>query len=489
MQEFNLYKDIQARTKGEIFLGVVGPVRTGKSTFIRRFMEEMVLPNLADNEKTIATDELPTSGKGKTITTVEPKFVPKDAARVILSNDVEVKVRLVDCVGFVMEGAMGVDDNEQTRLVKTPWSSKEIPFAEAAEIGTQKVIRDHSTIGLVITCDGSFGELPRESFLEAEKKAITEMEKSGKPFLVLVNTQKPHGEDAKKAVEYLESAYGVSALPINCEQLRKEDIHKLMEKILYEFPVARLEFYIPKWVETLPEEHKIKASLIENIRELMKNLTKIRDVNGQSVQFENPFVKKIKLDAMELSRGAAKIQIEIDDTYYYEMLSEMAGIPIEGEYQLISMIRELSEKKQEYEKVQTALEAVRGTGYGVITPNQEEIVLDDPAVIKQGNKYGVKIKASSPSIHLIKADIETEIAPIVGSEQQAQDLMTYMKESSKGEDGIWQTNIFGKSIEQLVEDGIRTKLAVIGEESQMKLQDTMKRIVNESNGGLICIII
>ncbi len=489
MQEFNLYKDIQARTKGEIFLGVVGPVRTGKSTFIRRFMEEMVLPNLADNEKNIATDELPTSGKGKIITTVEPKFVPKDAARVILSNEIEVKVRLVDCVGFVVEGATGVDDHDQTRLVKTPWSPKEIPFAEAAEIGTQKVIRDHSTIGLVITCDGSFGELPRERFLEAEKKAITEMEKSGKPYLVLVNTQKPFGDEAKRTVEYLESAYSVSALPINCEQLRKEDIHRIMEKILYEFPVARLEFYIPKWVETLPVDHKVKASLIENIRELMQRLTRIRDVDAQSIQFENPFVKKIKLESMELARGAAKIQVEIDDTYYYEMLSEMAGVPIQGEYQLISMIRELSEKKQEYEKVQTALEAVRGTGYGVITPEQEEIVLDDPTVIKQGSKYGVKIKATSPSIHLIKAEIETEIAPIVGSEQQAQDLMTYIKENSKGEDGIWQTNIFGKSIEQLVEDGIRTKLAVIGEESQMKLQDTMKRIVNESNGGLICIII
>lgn len=489
MQEFNLYKDIQARTKGEIFLGVVGPVRTGKSTFIRRFMEEMVLPNLADNEKNIATDELPTSGKGKTITTVEPKFVPKDGAGVLLSNDVEVRIRLVDCVGFVVEGAVGIDDSEETRMVRTPWSAKEIPFAEAAKIGTEKVIRDHATIGLVITCDGSFGELPRENFREAERKAITEMKKSGKPFLVLVNTQKPYGEEAKRVAKELEEACGVCVLPVNCEQLRKEDIHKIMEKILYEFPVAKLEFFISKWVEMLPPDHKIKVSLFQNIRNLMKNLTRIRDVNGESVQFENEFVKKIKLDSMELSRGAARIQIEIDDTYYYEMLSEMAGVPIEGEYQLISMIRELSEKKLEYETVQTALEAVRGTGYGVITPRQEEILLDEPEVIRQGNKFGVKIKAASPSVHLIRAEIETEIAPIVGSEQQAQDLIAYIRENSKGEGGIWKTNIFGKSIEQLVEDGIRTKLAVIGEESQVKLQDTMKRIVNESNGGLICIII
>lgn len=489
MQEFNLYKDIQARTRGEIFLGVIGPVRTGKSTFVRRFMEELVVPNLSDNEKAIATDELPTSGKGKTITTVEPKFVPKNAAKILLSNDIEVKVRLVDCVGFVVDGAMGTDDSQQARMVKTPWSEQEMTFAEAARIGTEKVIKDHSTIGIVITCDGSFGELPRENFLDAEKKAITEMQKSGKPFLVLVNTQKPYGEEAKRAVEYLESNYGVSAMAVNCEQLRKDDIHRIMERILYEFPVAKLEFYIPKWVETLPEDHKVKESLIKDIREIMKKLSRIRDITNESVQFDNEYVKKIKLDSMELARGAAKIQVEIDDTYYYEMLSEMAGVPITGEYQLISMIRELSEKKMEYEKVQNALVSVRGTGYGVITPDQEDIVLEEPAVIKQGNKYGVKIKAASPSIHLIKAEIETEIAPIVGSEQQAEDLITYIKENSKGEEGIWKTNIFGKSIEQLVEDGIRTKLAVIGEESQVKLQDTMKRIVNESNGGLICIII
>jgi len=488
MQAFNLYKDIQARTGGEIYLGVVGPVRTGKSTFIRRFMEEMVLPNLDENARAIATDEMPTSGKGKTITTVEPKFVPKEAARVSI-EELGVKVRLVDCVGFVVDGAAGVEDENQTRMVKTPWSDQEIPFTKAAEIGTEKVIRDHSTIGIVVTCDGTFGELPRESFLEAERRSIQELQKIGKPFIVIVNSERPYGDEAKKTMEYLETNYQVSALAVNCEQLRKDDIHKIMERILYEFPLVKMEFYVPKWVETLSTSHRIKEALLEGIKELLERIRHIRDISNESIQFENEFIRKIKLDSILLSEGTAHIQIEIDDTYYYEMLSEMSGVNIEGEYQLISLIRELSEKKLEYEKVQGAMESVRGTGYGVITPDQDEITLDAPTVIKQGSKYGVKIKAASPSVHLIKAEIETEIAPIVGSEQQAQDLITYIKENSQGEKGIWETNIFGKSIEQLVEDGIRTKLAVIGEESQVKLQDTMKKIVNESSGGLVCIII
>lgn len=488
MEEFNLYKDIQARTKGEIFIGVVGPVRTGKSTFIRRFMELMVLPALKENDKAIATDEMPTSGKGRTITTVEPKFIPKEAAKLSLSEDVDVRMRLIDCVGYMVKGAAGMDDNEKVRMVKTPWSEKEIPFTQAAEIGTRKVIRDHATIGLVVTCDGTFGEIPRENFLEPEKRAITELKNIGKPFLVLVNSERPYGEEAKQAASYIFDTYGVTAMPVNCEQLKKEDVSKILEQVLYEFPLVKIEFYVPKWVEMLPGDHVIKESLIKSIRDIMKKMQHIRDISNEALQMDYDFINSVKLDAIELSQGTAKVRIDLDDTYYYEMLSDMAGVPIQGEYQLLSIIKELSRKKGEYEKVENALEAVRNTGYGIITPNQEEIVLDAPVVIKQGSKFGVKIKAASPSVHLIRADIETEIAPIVGSEQQAQDLMSFINENS-AKDGIWNTNIFGKSIEQLVDDGIHTKLAKIGEESQTKLQDTMKKIVNESNGSLICIII
>lgn len=489
MEKFNLYKDIQARTKGEIFLGVVGPVRTGKSTFVRRFMEQMVLPNLAEHEQKVATDELPMSGTGKTVMTVEPKFVPKEAAEIMLADDISIKVRLVDCVGFLVDGVTGISDENGQRMVRTPWSTEEMPFAKAAELGTGKVIRDHSTVGIVVTTDGSFGEMKREQFLEAEKRTILESRKTGKPFIVIVNSERPYADEAKQATAYLENTYGIAAMAVNCEQLKQDDIRKILERILYEFPVAKMEFYVPKWTEMLAQEHPIRTSLLTNAGELLQKMSHMRGITNDSVQFMNPYVKKVKLDGILLSEGTVKIQIDIDDTYYYEMLSEMAGVPIQGEYQLISMIRDLSGKKKSFEEVESAMQKVRGCGYGVIKPERDEIQLAEPEVMKHGSKFGVKIRAASPTIHLIKADIETEIAPIVGSEQQAEDLIAYIKENGKGEDGIWATNIFGKSIEQLVEDGIRTKLAMIGDESQMKLQETMKKVVNDSSGRIICIII
>lgn len=489
MDKFNLYKDISARTKGEIFIGVVGPVRTGKSAFIRRFMEELVIPGLVDNEKTIARDELPTSGNGKTITTVEPKFVPREGAAVELGKDIQVKIRLVDCVGYPVPGAEGVDEEQKVRMVKTPWSNEDIPFSQAAEIGTGKVIRDHATIGIVLTCDGSFGELPRESFLEAEKKSILAMEKTGKPFLVIVNSEKPYGEAAKNTVNYLKETFGVTAVPINCQQLKKEDIYGILEQILYEFPLIRIEFFLPKWVETLPGDHEIKAKLIELMKGYLDSLHTIRDARTPNLHTDSPFITRIRLDNLMLDQGVLQIGVDINDTYYYQMLSEMSGVPIHGEYQLIAMIRELSAKKKTFENVERALTSVKGCGYGVITPEREEIRLDEPEVTKQGNKYGVKMKATSPSIHLIKAEIETEIAPIVGSQQQAEELLQFIKDNSQKEGGIWNTQIFGKSIDRILEEGIQTKLSSLGEESQVKLQDTMKKIVNDSKGGMVCIII
>lgn len=490
MQEFQLYKDIQARTGGEIYIGVVGPVRTGKSTFIRKFMEQMALPQQSGHELEMMRDELPTSGIGKTITTVEPKFVPRRAAQISLGDGIEVKLRMVDSVGYVVDGAEGyAEENGKIRMVKTPWDKREIPFTEAASMGTDKVIRDHATVGIVMTADGSFGELPRENFLEAEKKAILELKKIGKPFLVLVNSEKPYGDDAARAVSYIESTYQASCMAVNCEQMRKEEILQIFERLLYEFPVVRLEFFVPKWLEMLSNDHWMKQELLEEVRRIMQQVHSIKDITPELLAMEKPFIRKVKLDQVNLANGLAEVTLEPDDSYYYSILSEITGINIEGEYQLISILKDLSASRREYETVEEAVRSVRLTGYGIISPRQEEIVLEEPELIKQGSKFGVKIKSSSPSIHLIRADIETEIAHIVGSEDQAKDLIEYIKDSQNQEDGIWKTNIFGKSVEQLVTDGINSKLAMIGEASQRKLQDTMGRIVNESNGGLICIII
>lgn len=465
-------------------------MRTGKSTFIKRFMDTMVLPEMADeNDRARATDELPQSAQGKTVMTTEPKFVPKEAARIKLAEDLEVNVRLIDCVGFMVDGATGHMEEGNERMVKTPWFDYEVPFTQAAEIGTQKVIREHSNIGIVITTDGSITELPREAYIPAEEKTIAQLKKLGKPFILLVNTQKPYGGESQKLTEELAEKYGVTTLPVNCEQLHKDDIYRILESILYEFPVERVEFYLPKWVEMLEDSHKIKENMIENAKRLLGQFTYARDVRNVELVPEGEFIKKIKLDKMELSKGRVQIRFEIDEKYYYENMSELTGVPIQGEYQLISMIRELSAMKQEYDKVGSAMDAVKQKGYGVVTPQLSDIEIDEPVLIKHGSKFGVKIKAQSPSIHMIKANVETEIAPIIGSEEQAQDLIGYIKTSRDQEDGLWQTNIFGKSIGELVEDGIRSKITMMDDESQLKLQDTMQKIVNDSSGGLVCIII
>lgn len=489
-QDYNLYKDIQSRTGGEIYLGVVGPVRTGKSTFIKRFMDLMVLPFMEDeHSRTRAQDELPQSSGGKTITTTEPKFIPKEAAEVALSDDIRVRVRMIDCVGYMVNGAVGHMEEEQERMVKTPWFDYEIPFTQAAEIGTDKVIHDHSTIGLVVTTDGSFGELPRESFIEAEEKTIHALKRLHKPFLVLLNTARPYAEETKRLAGELETKYQVSAMPVNCEQLKREDINQILEKILYEFPISVMEFYMPKWVEMLPVTNRMKQDIVAQVTELMKGINCVRDVIENPVTMESEYIKRCKTDAINMADGSVKVMLDVDDAYYYEMLSEMIGEEITSEYQLIHILKEFAKMRKEYAKVQNAVQSVRFKGYGVVTPERSEIHLDSPEVIRHGNKFGVKIKAESPSIHMIRANIETEIAPIVGTEQQAQDLIRYIAEAQNGEDGIWETNIFGKTIEQLVNDGITSKIAMIGDESQLKLQETMQKIVNDSNGGMVCIII
>lgn len=490
MDSFQVYRDMKARTGGEIYIGVVGPVRTGKSTFIKRFMDLLVLPNLTDEHARARTqDELPQSASGTTIMTTEPKFVPKEAASIRLSEDIEAKIRLIDCVGYMVEGASGHTENDEERQVKTPWFEYEIPFTKAAAIGTQKVIRDHATIGIVVTTDGSVTGLPRENYISAEEKTVKELQSIGKPFLILLNCQKPYTEEAQAMKEELEQKYSACVLPVNCEQLKADDIHEIMRQVLYEFPITEVEFYIPKWVEMLPRDHRIKQDLLNEVRGVMEGMDDIRSAASRRIDTESPYIENISIEQISMDTGRVQIRIAFRQTYYYEVLSEMTGADIKGEYELIATVRELASMRDELSRVKDAFADVKMKGYGVVSPAREDIRLDDPVIIKQGSKFGVKIRSEAPSIHMIRANIETEIAPIVGSEKQAEDLVEYIKKESETPQGVWGTNIFGKSVEELVMDGMRNKIAMINDESQMKLQDSMQKIVNDMNGGMVCIII
>ena len=490
MDAYHIYKDIQQRCAGEIYMGVVGPVRTGKSTFIKRFMDLMVLPNMEDTYSMERTrDELPQSAAGKTIMTTEPKFIPKDAAIVTLDEGVQAKIRLIDCVGYMVEGATGHREGEEERLVKTPWFEYEIPFTQAAEMGTRKVITDHSTIGIVITADGSFGELSREAYIPAEQKTIAGLKKLEKPFVVLLNCQKPYSEAAIQLAGSMSRQYGVSVLPVNCEQLKKEDITRILSTVLLEFPVSQIHFTIPKWMEILPAEHWLKSQLIQAARSVLEGASLVKEVSEQLEHHKTEQLQEIRTQQVDLSNGIVSLEMQVEPSYYYEVISDYTGLSINSEYQLLQNLAQLAQLKTQYEQVQSALESVRYRGYGVVMPSREEIQLEDPVCIKHGNKFGVKMHAQAPAISMIRANIETEIAPIVGSRQQAEDLIAYINDSRQEEEGILAANIFGKSVEQIVEDGMHAKINQMTEECQMKLQDTMQKIINDSNGGMICIII
>lgn len=488
MADKSIYKDIASRTGGDLYIGVVGPVRTGKSTFIKRFMELMILPMMKEGAaKQRAIDELPLSASGTTVTTSEPKFIPKDAAAIQI-DDVTANFRLIDCVGFMVKGADAVNQNKQERMVKTPWFDYEIPFSKAAEIGTYKVIHDHSQIGILITSDGSFGDIDRESFVDAEERTVRELSRINKPFVIILNSAKPYSDETVSLAKELEEKYKVSVLAVNCLQMKAEDAYRILESILYEFPIAAMEFYMPGWLDILDENHPIKSTVITYAGDILGRINTVNDVKKISLNSDMPYIRNVTLKNVNLSDGVAKICIEFDEKYYYEVLSELVGVRIENEYDLIDIIKDFSVRKNEYSKVTEAVNDVRTYGYGVVTPDIDEITIDSPVIIKHGNKYGVKLHASSPSIHMIRADIETEIAPIVGSEQQANDLVAYIKDANDRGD-IWETNIFGKTIEQLVNDGMKNKVDMLNEESRLKLQDTMRKIVNDINGGMVCIII
>ena len=487
---YSMYQDMKARTGGQLYIGVVGPVRTGKSTFIKRFMDLCVLPNMEDgHEAQRARDELPQSSGGKTITTTEPKFIPKQAAEIVLEDNVSMQVRLIDCVGYMVDGAVGHMEEGQERMVKTPWNEESIPFTRAAEIGTTKVIEDHATVGLVVSTDGSFGELDRAAYVSAEERTMEALSREHKPYVMLLNSARPYSDDTLRLAEELAAKYGVDVLPVNCEQLKKEDIYHILEVLLLGFPLTSVEFYMPKWVEMLPLEHEMKSSLVNAVKSFMEHKNTIKKLKSDKITLDSPFICGASLESVDLATGIARIRIAIEEAYYYDMLSQLTGQEVGNEYELIGLLKDLANMKQEYSKVLVAMQQVRNTGYGVVMPEQEEIVLEAPELIKHGNKFGVKIKAKSPSIHMIRAGIETEIAPIVGTKEQAEELINYIKAADSTEEGVWETNIFGKTIEQLVQDGIQTKVGMIGEESQLKLQESMQKIVNDMNGGMVCIII
>lgn len=489
--EYDLYNDIQMRTGGEIYIGVVGPVRTGKSTFIKNFMELLVIPTIEDvHNKEQAIDELPQSAQGRTIMTTEPKFIPKESAEIPFGDGTTAKIRLIDCVGFMVEGAGGHIENEQERMVKTPWFDYEIPFTQAAEIGTRKVITDHSTVGIMVTCDGSFGELPRENYMDAEERTVSELKKLKKPFIILLNTEHPFSAETKALAGEMKEKYGAKVLPVSCKQLKKDDINQILRELLQSFPITRINFMLPKWAELLENSHWLKQDCLKTVRNMLNSMNQVSDAGTYDYNTDSEYIDRMKLEKVRLEDGTVDIQITFDNKYYYEILSDLVGVTIEDEQQLISILKELSANKEAYDKLSEANEQVKFKGYGVVIPAQEEIVLEEPSVVRHGGKYGVKIKAVAPSVHMIKANIETEIAPIVGTQEQANDLIRYINENAaNGEEGIWDTNIFGKTVRQLVDEGIKNKVNKLTDESQIKLQETIQKVINDSNGGLVCIII
>ncbi len=485
----DIYKDIETRTNGEIYMGVVGPVRTGKSTFIKRFMELLVVPAIKDEHSRVrAIDELPQSADGRTVMTTEPKFIPKESVEILLEDGVEFKVRMIDCVGYMIDEAEGHEEDGKERMVKTPWFDYDIPFTKAAELGTEKVIFDHSTVGILVTCDGSITDISREAYIEAEEKTVTELKNIGKPFVMVLNSRRPGSEDAIMLAEELSEKYGVSVIPMNCDQLKIYDINTIFEELLMDFPITAINFNIPKWIEAMDSECSIKSYLIHMAKDIFQGIYHMKDIRNISCEADE-YIEKISMSNINMADGGVNINIQLFDKYYYDMISDMLGAEIRNEYDFIKEIKEMSDTKKQCQKVSMALMQSLKTGYGSVTPEENEIKLDAPELIKSGNKYGVKIKAKAPSIHLIKANITTEIAPIVGSEEQAKDLINYINSDGMDDDNIWSVNIFGKTIKQLVEDGLKSKINKINQESQQKLQDTMEKIVNDSNGGMVCIII
>lgn len=487
-----IYEQIARRTGGDVYIGVVGPVRTGKSTFIKRFMEINVLPQMTNQyKKERARDELPQSGSGKTIMTAEPKFVPEEAAQIELEEGGVCRLRLVDCVGYMIPGALGQMEDEQPRMVNTPWQEEPMPMKEAAEIGTEKVIREHSTVGLLITTDGSVTEFEREEYLEAEERAIGELKALGKPFLVILNSQNPGGAAALNAKEQIESRYQVSCTILNCQEMEKRDAERVLGELLYQFPAGDVQIHMPRWIVGLPAGHPMKTSWYRELKERLGAAQKMQQMKQSAAQLqEMPGVQSARLLEMNLGTGQSEIELQPDPTLLYQIISEQSGLQVQNETDLMQQLTRLSGVDRAYSRIRGALEQAAQTGYGIVMPQLEELTLEAPEIVRQGGRYGVKLRAAAPSIHLIRANIQTEVSPIVGSEKQSEELVDYLlSEFQEQPEKIWESNIFGKSLHELVSEGLNNKLNRMPEEAREKLQETLERIINDGSNGLICIIL
>ncbi|MCI8411617.1 MAG: stage IV sporulation protein A [Clostridia bacterium] len=492
MENTRLYQDIAKRTDGDIYVGVVGPVRTGKSTFIKKFMDLLVIPNI-DNEykKERAKDELPQSAGGKTIMTTEPKFVPNEAIEITLDNNLKFKTRLVDCVGYLVENSLGYLEDDMPRMVKTPWSDEEIPFETAAEIGTKKVIQEHSTIGILVTSDGSITDIPREDYIKAEERVVSELQALNKPFIILLNSSEPNSSYTNELAQNLSEKYNTSVIPTNCEYLTIDDINNMFSKVLYEFPVEQVSIKFPRWVDGLDFDHPLKSELYKEIKDAFSEINVLKDVSScVNTIKQTDIISRTSITDIQLGSGNVNVEITLKEELFYQVLTEISGVEVSNEGDLFSIISDLSKTKKKYDKIAYALDEVNRKGYGIVTPTSDELILDEPEMVKQGSRFGVKLRATAPSIHLIKTNVTTEVSPIVGSEKQSEELVNYLLSGFESDpQKIWESNIFGKSLHELVNEGLQTKLCKMPEDAQIKLQETLERIVNEGSGGLICIIL
>ena len=492
MVEQNIYKDVAERTGGDIYIGFVGPTRTGKSTLIKQIMETLVLPNITnDYVKERARDEMPQSASGRTVMTTEPKFVPEEAAEVELEENVTFRAKMIDCVGYLVDGAMGHTENGAPRMVMTPWSKEGLPFEKAAETGTRKVITEHSTIGVMVTTDGTICEIPRENYVSAEKRVAAELNAIGKPFIIVLNSAFPKSEETKCLAEEMEKTYKAPVLPLNCMDVNERDVKNILKEVLYRFPIKELRVSIPSWAEVLDETHPLRKRIRAYIRGCASAVRRVGDVTGAfSAPESDDGVINARVSSVSLGSGCGRIEIRVPESVFYTILGETGGFDISDEKSLARTITELAAIKKSYDKIASALKSVNETGYGIVTPDKEDLTLEEPEIVKQPGGYGVKLKASAPSIHMIRADIQTEVNPMVGSETQSEELVRFMlKEFEEDPAKLWESNMFGKTLFELIEEGLNTKLSHMPDDARKKLCETLQRIINEGSGGLICILL